>query len=76
MFNSFGVEYEHVSQEATGFSVGYARQTIDYAEKGDIDLISIMSNISHVNSYFGKVDKENILLNKPGIPVFCANDLE
>ena len=76
MFRELGVDYEHVSLEASGFSVGYARQTIDYAEEGNIDLISIMSNISHVNSYFGKVDKENILLNKPGIPVFCANDLE
>ncbi|MCT4622322.1 MAG: universal stress protein [Schleiferiaceae bacterium] len=71
-----GLSYEQCMDESEEFSVGFARQTISFANKNDIPLISILSNLAKVNTYYGKVDKENILLNKHAIPVFCANDLE
>jgi nucleotide-binding universal stress UspA family protein len=70
-----GLQYEHCVDESEEFSVGYARQTLKYAENNKMSLISILSTLAKVNTYYGKVDKENILLNKTGIPVFCANDL-
>jgi nucleotide-binding universal stress UspA family protein len=70
-----GIKYEHFVDESEEFSVGYARQTLKFAETKKMPVISILSNLANVNTYYGKVDKENILLNKSGIPVFCANDL-
>lgn len=70
-----GLKYENCVDQSEEFSVGYARQTLKFAEQNKMPLISIISNLANVNTYFGKVDKENILLNKGGIPVFCANDL-
>lgn len=70
-----GLKYEHFVDESEEFSVGYARQTLKFAESKNMPVISILSNLAKVNTYYGKVDKENILLNKNGIPVFCANDL-
>ena len=70
-----GLKYEQCVDESEEFSVGYARQTLKFAEINKLPIISILSNLANVNTYYGKVDKENILLNKSGIPVFCANDL-
>ena len=70
-----GLKHENCIDESEEFSVGYARQTLKFAESQNMPIISILSNLAKVNTYYGKVDKENILLNKSGIPVFCANDL-
>lgn len=75
ILDSEGLKYENCIDESEEFSVGYARQTIKFAENNKMPVISILSNLANVNTYYGKVDKENILLNKSGIPVFCANDL-
>lgn len=62
----------YVEKESTTFSVGYSRETLDYAASNGIDLISIMSRAAHQTGSEA-MDKENILLNTEGIPVLCAN---
>ena len=76
IFDKEKVKNNYCSEEATEFSVGFARQAIAHAHNNDISLISILSDVAKVNTYFGTVDKENILMNKYAIPVFCANDSE
>jgi nucleotide-binding universal stress UspA family protein len=68
------VNYELVEEDAQLYSVGFSRQTLAYAEKHKVDMISIMSQVAKDNKFFGNVDKENIILNNLGIPVLCCND--
>lgn len=68
-----GVNWTFVEEDANRFSVGYSKDTMDYAVQNSMDLISIMADINHRNAHFGKMDKENMLLNENGIAVLCAN---
>lgn len=72
-FRNHNIQYEYQEVPAEQFSVGYSRQTIQYAKDKNMDLISIMAKVSQANSHFGKMDKENELLNKEGIPILCTN---
>lgn len=70
-FEENGVDFKVTMQDSVVYSVGYAREILEYAEKHEFDLITIMSHNSEENLYFGNVDKTNIILNKAGIPVLC-----
>lgn len=71
--NEQGVNWEYLEVDSTHFSVGYSREIIDIAQKGDYDLISIMAEVSQENKSFGTMDKENIILNPAGIAVLCVS---
>ena len=58
------------------FSVGYAKQTLIYAEENNANLISIMVNPTQENAYFADSDKEAIIMNEHFIPVLCTSDAE
>ena len=68
-----GVKWEYMEDESNRFSVGYSSQTLESMKKEEMDLITIMANVSNRNLHFGKMDKENVLLNDQGLPVLCAN---
>lgn len=74
-FRSVGVQFEEIMEEPTGFSVGYAKHILGFAENSDTNVISIMAKVSDDNGYIGNNDKENILLNTAGLPVFCSNQV-
>lgn len=76
LFKERKTAYGIITEEATLYSVGFSRQSLDYMGKHDIDMVSIMSQVSNLNSFFGKADKENIILNNKCIPVLCCNDEE
>lgn len=52
---------------------GYAGITLQKMKEEGMDLVSIISNVSERNKHFGKMEKEDVLLNEEGIPVFCVN---
>lgn len=54
-------------------SHGYAAITLRKVKEAGMDLVSIISNVSERNKHFGKMEKEDVLLNEEGIPVFCVN---
>ncbi|MCZ4410612.1 universal stress protein [Cryomorphaceae bacterium 1068] len=54
-------------------SHGYAAITLKKVKEAGMDLVSIISNVSERNKHFGKMEKEDVLLNEQGIPVFCVN---
>ena len=62
------MEYERENK-----SHGYAAITLKKIKEGGMDLVSIISNVSERNKHFGKMEKEDVLLNEEGIPVFCVN---
>lgn len=68
-----GVEWEYLEKGSLNFSLGYSHETLNYARESQMDLLSIMTSVSDKNKNFGKMDKENLLLNKSGMPVLCAN---
>jgi nucleotide-binding universal stress UspA family protein len=72
-FSEADVDCEIVSEEPTGFSVGYAKHILAYGKNNGMKSISIMAKVSDDNGYIGNSDKENILLNEDALPVFCAN---
>lgn len=74
MFKKFNINYEIIAEEATLYSVGFSRQSLEFMKKKDIELVSIMAQVSHLNKFFGKADKENIILNPMAVPVLCCND--
>jgi nucleotide-binding universal stress UspA family protein len=75
IFDENGIRYIRVNEKQTVLSVGFARQTIQYARKAGADMIAMMSVPSDEYHYFAQQDKENLLTNDYGIPVLCASNL-
>jgi nucleotide-binding universal stress UspA family protein len=72
IFDENGIRYIRVNEKQTVLSVGFARQTLQYAQKTGADMIAMMSVSSEEYHYFAQQDKENLLTNDSGIPVLCA----
>lgn len=72
IFDENGIRYIRVNEKQTLLSVGFARQTLQYAQKTGADMIAMMSVSSEEYHYFAQQDKENMLTNDSGIPVLCA----
>ncbi len=69
------IAWNRVEEDATLFSIGYARQTLRYAETIRAALIAVMSVPSEEHHYFAQTDKEMLLNNEFRIPVLCTSDL-
>lgn len=66
------LKFEHCCNELLRFSICYARQILKFTAFNKMSIIPILPKVNTLN---GKVDKENIFLNKNGLPVFYINDL-
>jgi hypothetical protein len=75
-FTDAGVSIKLVVEPQTMLSVGFAKQTLQYAEKIDADMVCMMSVPSEEYFYFAQQDKENMLMNELEIPVLSASDVE
>lgn len=73
-FAEKGIHYKRVAEDQQVFSVGFAKQSIQYAKRHDLQLISIMVNATRENYYFADSDKQSILTNELNIPVLCASN--
>ncbi len=71
-FDEKHVKHSYVEIESSHYSIGYSRDTIEYAAKNSVDVISILTRVSDDNAHFGKLDKENLVLNEEGIAVLCV----
>jgi hypothetical protein len=75
-FDDRNVKYVRTREKQTVLSIGYARQTLKYAESIQADMVAIMSVPSDEYFYFAQQDKENLLTSELGIPVLCASYTE
>ncbi|HEY6011607.1 MAG TPA: universal stress protein [Nitrospirota bacterium] len=75
LFDENGIRHIRINEKQTILSVGFARQTLQYTQKTNADMIAMMSVPSEEYHYFADQDKENLLTNDSGIPVLCASDL-
>lgn len=72
-FEKAGVKYIRVNEPQAGFSLGYSRQTLRYAEAIHADLIALMSVPAKEHFYFADGDKEQLITNKGLIPVISTS---
>ena len=63
---------EIVEVVATVDAIGYSHEILSYIKKYEMDLIVIMAEVYKENMHFGTIDKENLILNKLGVPVLCC----
>jgi hypothetical protein len=54
------------------FSMGFAEQTIRYAQEIGAGCIAIMAKASAEYSYIADAEKERMLANEARVPVLCA----
>lgn len=73
-FEDNKIEYNRVNEEQSAYSVGYSKQILQYANKTNADLISLMSVESKEYYHIADTDKEAILTNDNNIPVLCTSD--
>ena len=71
-FEEKGVQYKRIKEDQNSYSMGYAKQTIKYAQSVQADNICVMSLPSKEYYYFAQSDKETLLLNEFNIPVLFA----
>lgn len=75
-FSDKGLNFKRVNDDQKVFSVGFAKQTLQYSGEVKADLITIMSNPTRENYYFADSDKVAILTNELQIPVLCASNAD
>lgn len=73
-FEKKSVKYVRVNETQTSFSLGYSKQTLEYAARIKADLIAMMSVPAKEHFYFADGDKEQLLTNKYLIPVITISD--
>ncbi len=73
-FKAKGIRFSHVKEEPNNHSMGFARQTLDYAAKNGIGLIATLSEVADNGFLMLKADKELLLTNTQGTPVFVCGD--
>lgn len=71
-FEEQGVPFTRVSEEVNIISAGYSRQTLEYAVKNNINVISLMATVSKNDLVFAMADKENFLVNSQGISILAC----
>jgi len=71
--NEKGFKWQYVDHETTKVGQAFASETLEKYKDLNMDLITIAADLSRQNRHFGKMHKEDVLLNRSGIPVLCVN---
>jgi nucleotide-binding universal stress UspA family protein len=71
LFEKEGVRMTRIKEEQNVYSMGYARQTLKYAQAAVASAICMMSVPSQEYYYFAHTDKETLIINDAHIPVLC-----
>lgn len=69
-----GIAGQRVQEEMTEYSVGFANQTLKYAEKAGAGMIAVMANDSGNLSFISSVDRENLINNEKGISILLVSE--
>lgn len=73
-FEEAGVKHMMVHDTPESFSIGFARQTLKYAEKTGVKVISVMSVPSDTHGFISNSDKEVLIENDLGINLLLTSD--
>jgi len=69
-----GIAHERIKEEMTEYSVGFANQTLKYAEKAGADIIAVMASDAGNLSFISAVDRENLINNDKGISILLVSE--
>jgi nucleotide-binding universal stress UspA family protein len=72
LFKTKNIQVIRVKEDQTVYSLGYAKQTLNYAKSVGADGICMMSIPSNEYYYFAQADKEHMLENEFRIPILCS----
>ena len=75
IFTERSIPHQCIKEASNIISVGYARQTLQYANATGAGLISMMSVKSEEHYYIAQADKETMINNAFNIPVLCISGL-
>lgn len=71
-FEATGIRCRAVNEPASVYSMGFAEQTVRFAEQAGAGCIAIMAEPSPEFAHIADADKERLLTNSAGIPVLCS----
>jgi nucleotide-binding universal stress UspA family protein len=74
LFKTRGIQVIRIKEDQTLYSLGYAKQTLNYAKSINADGICMISVPSYEYYYFAQADKETMLENEFRIPILCASE--
>ena len=74
VFEKLNVPYREVHEEPSGYSVGFAQQTIQYAHKTGAEVIAVMAVPSEEYTHISKMDKEHLINNESGLAILMTGD--
>lgn len=72
-FESEKIPYTTTFEDLKVLSVGFSRQTLEYANENQIQILSLMANVSRNDALFGYGDKESFLVNENGVAILVCN---
>lgn len=72
-FNKEQIDYSVIIEDNKVISLGYFRQTMEYAIQNKIYLISQMASVSNNDVIFGVGDKEKFFVNANGLSILSCN---
>ena len=75
IFTEKNVPFKEIHEKPELYSAGFAKQTINYAEKVNSGLISVMSVASREYNYISDSDKEYLINNAQNIALLMTSDL-
>jgi len=73
-FEKENVKFIRINEKLFSFSIGYSKQTLQYAQNIQAGLIAIMSSPAKEHIYFADGDKEQMITNKLLIPVLSTSN--
>ncbi|MEM9053199.1 MAG: hypothetical protein AAGC47_14190, partial [Bacteroidota bacterium] len=71
-FEADGIKVEQVREEMKEYSVGFANQTLKYAEESGADVIAVMANDDGKLAVISSVDRESLINNDRGISILLV----
>lgn len=74
-YSAEGIVNTRTVEEVKSFSVGFAKQTIEYAENVGAQVIAVMSSDVGKLSFISSVDRENLINNDKGISILLVNEI-
>jgi nucleotide-binding universal stress UspA family protein len=71
-FKERGIKWSQIKEQSHGASIGFAKQTLEFANDHGIEVIAMLSEVADHGMVMLKADKEAILTNDLGISVLAC----
>lgn len=73
-FTELGLNFKDVEEEPSVYSLGFAKQIVQYAHSVQAGMIAVMANSSKEYAHFADADKERLISNDNGIAILLTSN--